>query len=209
MTRRYDTGSQGEYQPGSNDTVLLNQLGITSSAEMDDVELDLLLKLYDKVLSEVKANQSITVADIKEWHHSWLGNIYEWAGKERSVNMSKGDFHFAAAEQIPGLLKSLDTDYLDIYTPCEGLSETELVKAISKVHVEFILAHPFREGNGRLSRLLANIMALQAGWPELDFSLWDDNKEFYFAAINAGGIAGDMSHLEKLVKDTLELTFKA
>lgn len=207
MTTRYDTGSQGLYQPGSDDTVLLNQLGITNSDEMDDIELELLAKLYGKVLKKTKIDQVISIAEIKEWHHSWLGNVYAWAGEERSVNMSKGDFHFAAAGQISSLLKRFEVDCLDVYTPCEGFSETELVKAIALVHIEFILIHPFREGNGRLSRLLANIMALQAGWPELDFSLWDKHKNFYFTAINAG-VYEDMSPMEELIKDTLNLPFE-
>ena len=46
--------------------------------------------------------------------------------------------------------------------------------------------HPFKEGNGRLSRLLAVVMALQAGQPLLDFSYMDNNKDRYFLAIQAG-----------------------
>ena len=46
--------------------------------------------------------------------------------------------------------------------------------------------HPFREGNGRLSRLLTNIMSLQANYPLLDFSFMDKNKSDYFLAIQAG-----------------------
>ena len=48
------------------------------------------------------------------------------------------------------------------------------------------MVHPFREVNGRLSRLLANIMALQAGHPMLDFSVMVGNKQRYFAAVQAG-----------------------
>jgi cell filamentation protein len=52
--------------------------------------------------------------------------------------------------------------------------------------VELILIHPFREGNGRLSNLLANVMALQAGQQMLDFSYLDNNKSGYLAAIQTG-----------------------
>ena len=61
----------------------------------------------------------------------------------------------------------LGKEILPTHTPCTGMSENQLTEAIAVVHVELILIHPFREGNGRLSRLLANVMALQAGWPEL------------------------------------------
>jgi len=185
---RYDTSSnsEGQYQAGSNDQVLFNQLGITDVQEMDDIELDLLDQLYDAVLADVEIDQSITVADIFEWHRKWLGNVYEWAGKERSVNMGKGAFHFAAAQQIPHCLKELDKKHLSLYTPCDQMDDKQLVEAIAVVHVEFILVHPFREGNGRIARLLANVMALQANKPELDFSCWDADRENYFLAIQAG-----------------------
>lgn len=50
------------------------------------------------------------------------------------------------------------------------------MEAIAVVHVEFILIHPFREGNGRMGRMLASVMAMQASKPELNFSCWDTNK---------------------------------
>ena len=119
--------------------------------------------------------------------------------------MDKPGFTFAASVQIPQLLEGFKSNFLDKYTPCIGFTEDELVEAIAAVHVEFILIHPYREGNGRLSRLLANVMALQAGWPELDFSLFDEHKEYYFKSIQAG-VDGDLSYLERLVKDTLRLS---
>ena len=157
---------------------------------------------------DVKEDQSLTVSDLKKWHRMWLGNVYGWAGEERSVNMSKPGFTFAASVQIPQLLAGFESNFLERYTPCTGFTEDELVEAIAAVHVEFILIHPYREGNGRLSRLLANVMALQAGWPELDFSLFDEHKEYYFKSIQAG-VDGDLSYLERLVEDTLRLSINA
>ena len=185
MSNQYDASgsAEGRYQPGSGGLVLVNKLGITDLQEMNDLELDLLQQLYSAVLSEVEIDQVITVADVFEWHRKWLGNLYEWAGKERSVNVGKGDFHFAAAGQIPYLLKKLDEKYLGQYTPCNRMNDEQLIEAIAIVQAEFILIHPFREGNGRIARLLANVMTLQANKPELDFSSWDRNRDDYFLAI--------------------------
>jgi cell filamentation protein len=66
------------------------------------------------------------------------------------------------------------------------MDEDGVIEAIALVHVEFILVHPFREGNGRIARLLATVMALQANKPELDFISWDQNRDDYFLAIQAG-----------------------
>lgn len=204
MTDRYDTkgSTEGQYQPGSNNSVLLNKLEITDVSEMNDIELELLDQLYDKALSTINIDQVITTNDLAEWHRTWMGNVYEWAGRQRSVNMSKGDFHFAVANQIPHLLKELDKKYLSKLTPCDQFSDTKLIEAIAVIHIEFILVHPFREGNGRLSRLLANVMALQAGKNELDFSYWDEQREEYFKAIQAG-LACDYEPMKALVKQVL------
>ena len=67
-----------------------------------------------------------------------------------------------------------------------------------------MLVHPFREGNGRLGRLLATLMALQAGLPVLDFSELDGaRREEYFAAVRAGM---DMNYqpMKRLFNDVIE-----
>jgi len=186
MTKYDLESSQTAYQPGSSNQVLANRLGITDSSEVDEAELVLLEKLYERVLTEQLPEGVITSEVIKGWHRQWLGAIYDWAGEERSVNMAKGDFHFAAAGRIPALLKTLDSDYLIKWTPCTDLDDEDLIEAVAIAHVEFILVHPFREGNGRISRLLADVMAAQAGFGTLDYSSWDENKEEYFAAIQMG-----------------------
>jgi cell filamentation protein len=188
VTNRYDTLSskEGQFQPDSNDQVLLNKMGITDSSDMDDVELDLLEQLTESILHEVSEDQTITIADLSEWHRRWLGNVYDWAGEYRSVNMGKDGFQFAAAHLIHGLMETFGHDFLSIYTACNEMDDEQLIEALANVHIEYILIHPFREGNGRLSRLLATVMALQAGQPLLDFSYMDVNKEAYFLAVREG-----------------------
>lgn len=188
MTNRYDTSEnpEGQFQPGSQERVLLNKLDITEPVEMDTIELDLLEQLSIAVLDEIESDQTITVDDLCEWHRRWLGNVYPWAGEYRSVNMGKAEFQFAVAHLIPQLMTTFNSQFLTVYTPCNQMNENELVEALAKIHIEYILVHPFREGNGRLSRLLANIMALQADYPLLDFSYMDKNKSDYFLAIQAG-----------------------
>lgn len=201
---KYDLGgSQTEYQPGSNDKVLLNKQSISDNDEMDDVELFLLSKLYKHIFVQDFPDHQIRVDDIKHWHKIWLGNVYDWAGQERSVNMGKSGFEFAAAQTIPELLTQFELKFLNKLTPCTEMSRHELVSAIAVIHAEFILIHPFREGNGRISRLLADVMAVQAGYLPFDYSLWDKNKDFYFTSIQAA-VAGDYSHLERLVEDSLQ-----
>ncbi|MDT8452617.1 MAG: hypothetical protein RQ936_07740 [Gammaproteobacteria bacterium] len=70
MADRYDTTGipEGQFQPGSNNQVLLNKLGVTDPVEMDEIELDVLEQLTETVLDEVAEDQTITSRELSEWH---------------------------------------------------------------------------------------------------------------------------------------------
>lgn len=187
MSRYRVVGIEGECEPGSEGLVLANKLGITDSAEMDELELQQLQKLYDHLLDpEHFPSQQLSVQDIQYWHKAWLGNIYPWAGQLRSVNMQKGDFPFAVATQLPRLLDEFEQHCLEPNTPCTGKDKVRLSTSIAEVHAEFILIHPFRDGNGRIARFLADIMAIQCGYQPLNYAVWDENKAYYFKSIQQG-----------------------
>lgn len=120
-------------------------------------------------------------------HRRWLGSLYQWAGSYRQVMVSKGNFMFAAPAHIPQLMTDFENEVLKKYTPCSFEAKEQVITALAIVHTELFLIHPFREGNGRVSRLLATLMALQAGLPPLDFSDFEqDRREKYFAAVRYG-----------------------
>ena len=200
---RYDTAGspEGEWEPGSEEQVLANQLGVTNPCLMDQIELDGLNYLYQSVYESVTEDETLGMEDIIAWHREWLGGIYAWAGQYRTVNMGKNGFPFAAAAQLPRLAEELD-QMIQESTPCLCMTEEELVAAIARTHVEFVLVHPFREGNGRIARLLADIMALQAGKAGLDFSSWDRDRDNYFAAIQQG-LGEDYGAMEAFVSSAL------
>jgi cell filamentation protein len=203
MTNRYQVpGKQGEFQSGSENLVLANKLGITTPDDMNELELHLLTQLYEEVLINHLPERQVTVADLKTWHRRWLGNVYAWAGQERTVNMSKGDLMFAAAAQVPRLLAQFEHNCLARWTPCQGMASDVLAEAIAITHVELILIHPFREGNGRLSRLLADVMVVQSGRGPLDYSAWEAHKSDYFLAVRQG-LAGDYKPMQYWVAQAL------
>lgn len=185
---KYDaSSSEAEYQPGSNDAVLRNLLGIAAAAKMDKVERCELKRAITALGHQYDREHRFTASDISAMHALWLGGIYEWAGRYRQVNVSKGDFLFAAAGRIPELMERFQNEQLAKYTPCRFNERAEIAKVLAETHVELVLIHPFRDGNGRIARMLAIVMALQAGLPPLDFDdLVLDRKEEYFRAIQAG-----------------------
>lgn len=186
---RYKTAHliEDQYEPGSNGKVLKNKLGITSPKEMDDAEAIALKNATDKLVKTFDEKHKFTAADICNFHKIWLSEIYEWAGNYRQVNVSKGDFLFAATIHIPSLMTQFEKDVLTRNTPCNFKNRSEVIHALAETHIELVLIHPFREGNGRVARILTTLMALQAGLPFLDFGLITiDRKKEYFTAIQAG-----------------------
>ncbi len=206
MMDRYCTTPliEDQYEPGSGGRVLRNLAGITSPEEMGLAETSALWLVQEQLIGEVSADQPFTTADLCRIHRQWLGGLYVWAGKPRNVNISKGNFAFATAQVIPALLDEFKAKQLQKYTPCLFLSREEVAYALAEVHVELMLIRPFREGNGRLGRLLAILMALQAGLPVLEFSeMIGIRKEEYFAAVRAGL---DMNYqpMQSLFSDVIE-----
>jgi len=200
---KYEMNSVEErFQAGSNNTVLANKLNIIHETEMEALESGLLLMLYEKLFISAPLPEMLTFEHIQKWHRQWLGNVYEWAGMFRNINLAKEGFQFAAADRIPLLLEDFDKQFLSHFSELKSLSRPKLIGYLAECHVEFILIHPFREGNGRLSRLLFDVLAVQAGVGVLDYSLWDEHKAFYFKAIQAG-VSGNYAPMEKLVGDIL------
>ena len=188
-TSRYTTNHliESQFENGSNGRVLKNLLGIKRKREMDALEATNLFKATVWAIQHYSADYRFTAQDINLLHQQWLGTIYPWAGVYRQVNISKGGFPFAMAAHIPRLITEFERDILAKYTPSNFNSHDEIIEALAITHCELVLIHPYREGNGRTSRLLATLMALQAGLPLLDFSgITGKQKQAYFQAVQAG-----------------------
>jgi cell filamentation protein len=186
---RYDVSMlpEAQFEPGSRRRVLRNLLGISRAREMNVVETRALQSAMDRFNRQFDAHHRFTADDIRGMHRVWLGGIYQWAGEYRSVNVSKDGFPFAAAGRIPALMSDFQRDVLARRTPCRSSVGEQVVGALAEVHVELLLTHPFRDGNGRIARALAILMALQAGLPQLDFTpVTGRRRTRYFAAVQAG-----------------------
>jgi len=125
------------------------------------------------------------------------------------VNVSKGDFNFAASKHIPKLMEDFEKVILHRHTPCNFRSMARVIQSLAEVHVELVLIHPFREGNGRVARLLTILMALQAGLPPLDFTgIVNKKKKDYIAAVQAG-MERDYKPMEKIFESVIRKMLKA
>lgn len=127
---------------------LENKLGITSSAELAETEE----KISKKKAAELFENgylenlEAGTYKALAEIHRFLFGEIYEFAGKLREVNIAKGNFRFAPVTYLREAIGNI-----------EKMPQSSFGEIIEK-YVEMNVAHPFREGNGRSMRIWLDMM---------------------------------------------------
>lgn len=155
---------------------LENKLGLTSSVELAHEEERLTkrraLELYDKgLLSTFEVG---TFSGLSKIHGYLFQDVYDFAGEMRTVNIAKGNFRFAPSIYLPEALKVIGK-----------MSQSTFDEIIEK-YIEMNVAHPFREGNGRATRIwLDAILKKELGFV-VDWSLVD--KEDYLLAMERSPI---------------------
>lgn len=207
-TGRYSVPTDEDLELNAEPGVLKNFFSIKSKEEIEDLEAAELERAELELVTLYTAEHRFTAEDICNIHELWLGDVYPSAGKFRTVTVSKEGFPFAAPNYIPRLMQTLETKYLAVYTPCHFHADEELAHALGVVHIELILIHPFREGNGRTARLLADLMSLQADRPPLNFASIDRTQNEvgfsrYIQAIQAGH-CGDFGPIQELFRSILK-----
>ena len=152
----------------SQNESLPNLLGLESTAEVSKSEFEGFLKAEILLTESLTSQTEFTVEYILKLHKLALEHLYSFAGKFRDVNLSKGGFPFAAAKFLPESMASFEKEILS-KLPSIYSDKAELIQDIAKVHGELLFIHPFREGNGRTARVLANLMCRKEGYDSLRF----------------------------------------
>lgn len=163
--------------------VLYNKGGILDKREIDLFENYHYVLLINELVEEITIKTKINKRLIKQWHQRFLGHIYPWAGKYRTVDISKPGFRWPPPNHIERSMSHFETDLLS-QTPITSNVNRVIFNLVSQIMGEFLIIHPFREGNGRISKLLGAILLLQKGFPLPDFSRIS-KEEFIYAALDA------------------------
>jgi cell filamentation protein len=167
----------------SENEILPNILGLTSQSEIAIAEFEGFLKAEILLTENLSLKTKFDLKYILRIHKLSLEGLYTFAGKYRNVNMSKGGFPFAAAKFLPATMKAFEDEIL-IKLPNKYENESDLIRDVAVVHAELLVIHPFREGNGRTARILANLMVRKHGFEPLKFENVNEKmKDFYIAAV--------------------------
>lgn len=156
--------------------MLENKLGITNEIELSKEEERITklkaLELFDtNKISEFEVGTTKGLCDI---HKFLFSNIYNFAGKIRDVNIAKGNFRFASSIYLKDILDKID-----------DMPQNDF-ESIVKKYVEMNIAHPFREGNGRITRIWLDMILKKEIGKVIDWSKID--KEDYFLAMERSPI---------------------
>lgn len=150
---------------------LKNKLGITDSAELARMEEKIskkkAIELFESgYLDKLSAG---TYKALSEIHQYLFEEIYEFAGKIRDANIAKNSFRFASVMYLQAALENI-----------EKMPQSTFDEIIEK-YVEMNIAHPFREGNGRSTRIWLDLMLKKEIGKVIDWSKVD--KDDYLLAM--------------------------
>ena len=166
---KYGVGHDRYCYPGSE--VLKNRLNIEDKNALSEAERDITELAAEEIEFEPPPYDLATLQRI---HRQLFGDIYDWAGDIRTVDVSKGDTRFCTTQRIVPEAEKLfnqleDNDWF------EGLSRDALIDEVAELYGELNMVHPFREGNGRALRLLFEFIIVNAGY-EISWSAVDEHE---------------------------------
>lgn len=174
---------------GDRNVVLKNKLGITDPIELAHREEQLTKKraqeLYDKHILETF--EVGTYAGLAKIHGYLFQDVYDFAGTMRKVNIAKGNFRFAPLLYLSEALQQIDKMPQDSYDH------------IIEKYVEMNVAHPFREGNGRSTRIWLDAILKKELGKVVDWSQVD--KEDYLFAMERSPVRA--TEIKTLLKAAL------
>ncbi len=127
------------------------------------------------------------VKGLQQIHAYLFGGLYDFAGQIRTVNIAKGGFQFAMAQYLPQTLTNI-----------ERMPENDFADIVKK-YVEMNIAHHFREGNGRATRIWLDLMMKRSLKKCVDWSKAD--KRTYLDAMRRS--VTDASHIMRLLESAL------
>ena len=192
---RYDADDTYCY-PGTN--VLRNKAEITNAEDLEAYEGELCTLRSIEILENPVAGQ-FDLAHLQGIHLALFQDVYDWAGKIRTVDISRGNSRFANVRFIESAANDI-FNKLARENWLKGLDAEALSKRLAHYLSEINALHPFREGNGRVQRIFISQLSQSAGY-QLDYS--DLEQEQIYQAMELA-FNGDESILANLILERLE-----
>lgn len=178
--------SEWDSLPGETpiDVSHLKVKGVQTRSQLDSVEAANILKVVSKYFGRRRPTERMapfTLQWVKRLHREMFGDVWKWAGRNRTSEINIGVKWHLIDEKLQQLLDDL---------ACWGQSEVGVLEQAAMLHHRAVQIHPFYNGNGRWARMLANILLhsrgySSTGWPNELIGTTSIIRDRYIAAIKA------------------------
>ncbi len=201
---RYDVSGNMEAEYVDADgKVLVNKAGISDLGTLQIREEEALAAAYEVLLGEVRSDTRMTCELIRHVHGRIFGELYEWAGRWRTVWISKPGITWPAPDFIGKNMQLFEDTVLRKYS-LESIRESQaFCTAVGEIQGEFLVVHPFREGNARTIKLVTDLLAAQTGRPPLVYDQTDEGTRRYIQAAQAA-FKRDHAPITEIIRQALE-----
>jgi cell filamentation protein len=184
------------YTPGPEE----NLLGISDFDAINEIEAEG-ISIAEIMMFELNYEDKITADTILLLHKTAFSVLYDWAGQWRKIQVNVGNLELPAPHRVPNLVYQ----FLDNLNYKITISKTrqQHIDCLTYAHYEFVKIHPFNNGNGRLGRILMNIVALKLGYQPLElYKRGGDSRKDYITALKAAD-REDYSLLQNLISEEI------
>jgi cell filamentation protein len=177
--------------------VLKNRLGITDATTLEQAEAALVAtRSYELSQTPIKGRFDLT--HLQAIHRHLFGDLYEWAGQLRTVDMSKGGHLFAHHAHIDRAAAPIFKQLAE-EKHLTGLDPASFSTRAAHYFGELNALHPFREGNGRAQREFVSHLAQAAGY----YLAWENVKAPDLLQASIESTQGETSKLSELIRENL------
>lgn len=198
---------ENNYQYLDPDFIYTNKNGVLRNlAKIEDERILLAFeslkvskRIEELIENPIKIKDSSSLLKI---HHHLFQDVYEWAGKVRTVNISKDGKPFFDGERFDKAFQYLDT-LISEYRTLKKTNRKEIAKKLAEILDSVNYLHPFREGNGRTQREFLRLLALEK---EIVLNLNPPNNISVYERYMKGTIESNLIILTDLIFEMIDIT---
>lgn len=198
---------ENNYQYLDPDLIYTNKNGVLHNlAKIEDERILLAFeslkvskRIEELIENPIKIKDSSSLLKI---HHHLFQDVYEWAGKVRTVNISKDGKPFFNGERFDKAFQYLDT-LISEYRTLKKTNRKEIAKKLAEILDSVNYLHPFREGNGRTQREFLRLLALEK---EIVLNLNPPNNISVYERYMKGTIESNLIILTDLIFEMIDIT---
>ena len=186
------------------DPIESNLVGAQTQAELDFAER-LGQYVIENYLKQALPNIRIGEETLQRLHYLMFGYVYKWAGQYRTEDLVVGQHESPTLdwEKVPTAIRVFFKKFSNPLLRDAHQSQTHLEEALLELHIKLAWIHPFKDGNGRVIRLMLNLFALEWGY-QINWSFdFGKKRRRYHYAVRRAVHTSNLHYLRLIIRQSL------